>query len=174
MIKILFCSYFRNSVNIEKQNIMKKTFGLFIIIISIISCKDNPNKGTDKEMIGIDTFKWEQYKTTYSYKDLEENIIQKLGINWITEDSINYQFYIGHKKCDMELHGAAKTIYPDADYEIDEDGGYPAKEYIHETDEYVVSIRIAVEDRSKARFIFSSMEENKCATLNDIIMKIEN
>ena len=118
---------------------------------------------------------WNKFQNIYAYVDTENEFKQILGINYINPDSISFQLVCCSMMCEMELSGNAKNLNPNGDQEIDEDenGAYPVDEFIFETNEYVVSIRIDSETKTKSRFIFTPNGEAdpECDPRNELIMK---
>jgi hypothetical protein len=117
-----------------------------------------------------------KFDKVYAYIDNKNEFKQIIGVKWQGIDSIDYQLICSSMLCDMELHGTAKANHPDRDNEIDEDenGGYPVDEFLFETSDYVVSVRIDSKTKSKARLIYSPKSEvyEDCDPNNELIMKI--
>jgi hypothetical protein len=132
----------------------------------------------DKEMtINNKKIDWTKFDKVYAHLDPENELKQILGVKWHGIDSIDYQFVCSTMLCDMEIYGKAKANHPGGDSEIDEDedGGYPVDEFLFETSDYVVSVRIDSENKSKARLIYTpNGEADECDPDNNLIMKIIN
>lgn len=122
------------------------------------------------------TIDWTNFDKVYAYLDSKNEFKQILGVKWHVIDSIDYQMICSSMLCDMELHGTAIVNNPEGDSEIDEDenGGYAVDEFLVETTEYVVSIRIDAESKTKARFIYLPKAEvsEDCDPINDLLMRI--
>lgn len=135
-----------------------------------------PEMAIEREMtINNRKIDWTGFDKVFAHVDSENEFEQILGITMHGNDSIDFQLFCSSRSCEMEVHGTATANYPDGDPEIDEDedGAYPADQFLFETGEYVVSVRIDSENKSKARFIYSpkSAGDDECDPNNNLIMK---
>ena len=102
------------------------------------------------------------FESIYSYK--VDNKAQRLAVNWIGKDSIDYLFESDYETCSTNYSGVAVNPYPNMDYEMDEDDtgiSYPAIQFIDDNDHYWMNIRIAF-DRKVARIRFKSNDRKEC------------
>lgn len=114
------------------------------------------------------------FENIYSYA--ENNEIQKLGVNRISEDSIEYLFESKNKTCETNYSGIAANPHPDMNYEIDEDDdgiSYPTIQFIDNNDNYSMNIRIAV-DQEMVRIRFEHDDKKDCDPNNDHILRKDN
>jgi hypothetical protein len=178
-------------------NMKIKKMITFAILIGLFSCGQQHTKSIennitksdsvviqtkptfDKEMtINNKRIDWTKFDKVYAHIDNKNEFKQIIGVNWHGVDSIDYQLICSSMLCDMELHGTAKANHPDCDNEIDEDenGGYPVDEFLFETNDYVVSVRIDSKTKLKARLIYSPKGDvdEDCDPNSELIMKILN
>jgi len=177
---------------------MKKNYLITVVILTVLfSCVQQKSSSTDNKETKTDslnvrseltidkeitinnkTINWTDFDKVYAFLDLKNEFTQILGVKWYGIDSVDYQMICSSMLCDMEIHGTAKANHPDGDSEIDEDenGGYPVDEFLFETTDYVVSVRIDAEKKSKARLIYSPKGDvnEDCDPNNELIMKIIN
>ena len=165
-----------------------------MLLISVFSCGHQKTKSVEKSSAQTDSvnsksemkidkeiiinnkkIEWSKFDKVYAHLDLENEFKQILGIKWFGIDSIKYQIICSSTECDMEVHGTAKANHPGGDSEIDEDenGAYPVDEFLFETGDYVVSVRIDSENKSKARFIYTpkGKADEECDPNNNLVMK---
>lgn len=160
---------------------MKK---ITIALIIISSCQQIDKKHEEassvKENTGVDTVKTEttsdsdfsSFENIYSYTENYED--QKLGVNWISEDSIEYLFKSKYKDCETNYSGIAVNPHPDMDYEVDEDNSgisYPTIQFIDNN--YSMNIRIAV-DQEMARINFENDDKKDCDPNYDHLLRKDN
>lgn len=126
--------------------------------------------------INTKTIDWTKFDKVYAYLDTMNDFKQILGIKWKGFDSVEFQLICSSMLCDLELHGTAKAMHCEGGSEVDEDayGGYAVNEFLVETTEYVVSVRIDAEAKNKARFIYLPKAEvsEDCDPINDLLMRI--
>jgi hypothetical protein len=110
--------------------------------------KQTDNGGKSKEFTA--------FEMTFDYKDKEQNFRQRLGVTWLTSDSIEFRLLSEDELCDTDYWGNAKNKYADMDPESDEDEtgeSYLSSEYVTENESYRLKIRISVGQRqSKNNF----------------------
>lgn len=122
------------------------------------------------------TIDWTNFDKVYAYLDSKNEFKQILGVKWKGFDSVEFQLICSSMLCDLELHGTAKAMHCEGGSEIDEDayGGYAVNEFLVETTEYVVSVRIDAEAKNKARFVYSPKAEvsEDCDPINELLMRL--
>ena len=178
-----------------------KTLGLITLILTILTlgCQQTKNK---ENIATVDSVSNDQVETQDEIdneeltdndskpKDLdkfevifkiEDNKIgfkQRLGVTWLTNDSIEFRLISEDGICDTGYWGNAKNNHPGMDPESDEDengDSYPSSEYVKDNDSYTLRIRISL-DRDKAKIMFKdkSGEDTDCIPYSDKVMSVKN
>ncbi len=113
----------------------------------------------------------ESFSMIYTYSG--EDSKQVIGITKLKSNSIKFHLYTNTLPCDTEYWGIATDWHAEMDPETDEDesGLYPSREYVSEKDEYILSIRVAV-DLSKVVIQYTQKDslETDCLPIIDEIM----
>ncbi|HBS86152.1 MAG: hypothetical protein A2W91_07650 [Bacteroidetes bacterium GWF2_38_335] len=164
---------------------MKKLFLIFAAAsLAFFSCSDKEEKKEDSgktDTLKTDTIvndendtdeaEWAKFEKVYNFE--KDGHIQKLGVNWLSETEIEYRFTYSKGDCVLELTGKAGNINTDMGTEIDEDedGAYPANEYVIETKEMELAFRIDAENKAKARVIQWVRDNKTCKIDDEVIMK---
>jgi hypothetical protein len=121
---------------------------------------------------------FDKFKTTFEFENKEQKFQQKLGVTWLTNDSIEFRLLSVDDICDTNYWGTAKNNYPGMDPESDEDENgesYLAYEYVTETDTYLLGIRISLDkDRAKIIFTDKSGEDTDCIPTPDLVLVKKN
>lgn len=121
---------------------------------------------------------FDKFEMTFEFENKEQNFKQRLGVTWLTSDSIEFRLLSEDDICDTDYWGTAKNNYPDMDPESDEDENgesYLASEYVTEEDTYSLNIRISL-DKDRARIIFTdkSGEDTDCIPTPDLVLVKKN
>lgn len=176
---------------------MKKTgYIVWVLIVLTISCQPPKNQEkTSSDDVLIET-KWtnfdagkigdttnllkdlNKFEVTFEFENKEQKVKQKLGVTWLTNDSIEFRLLSEDDICGTNYWGTAKNNYPDMDPESDEDENgesYLASEYVAEEDTYSLDIRISL-DKDRARIIFAdkSGQDADCIPTPDLVLVKRN
>jgi hypothetical protein len=176
---------------------MKKIgFIIFALIVLTISCQRTKNQENISSADSLIETKWtnfdagevgdstslpkdfDKFEMTFEFANKEQKFKQKLGVTWLTNDSIEFRLLSEDDICDTNYWGTAKNNYPDMDPESDEDENgvsYLASEYVTEEDTYSLDIRISL-DKNRARIIFTdkSGEDTDCIPTPDLVLVKKN
>lgn len=129
---------------------------------------ENPDKPKD----------FDKFDIVFEHENKEHNFKQRLGVTWVTNDSIEFRLLTEDGICDTGYWGNAKNQNADMDPETDEDengDSYPASEYVIEQKTYSLSIRVSL-DKDKARIIYTdkSEEETDCIPTPNLVLVKKN
>lgn len=118
------------------------------------------------------------FEMVFEYIDKEINLKQKLGVRWVTNDSIEFRLFTEDDLCDTDYWGNAKNNFPESDPETDEDENgiaYPSEEYIVNNMDYSMQIRIAL-DKDKARIIYKDRTDidTDCIPSSNLLLVKKN
>jgi hypothetical protein len=148
------------------------------------SISDDNIETTDKNdnEVSTDTIHkgkdFDKFEMTFELENKEQRFKQRLGVTWLTNDSIEFRLLSEDDICDTDYWGNAENNYPDMDPELDEDENgepYPASEYITEQTKYSLSIRISLEkDRARIIFVDKSGEDTDCIPTPDLVLVKKN
>jgi hypothetical protein len=121
---------------------------------------------------------FDKFEMTFEFENEDQKFKQKLGVTWLTNDSIEFRLLSEDDICDTNYWGTAKNNYPDMDPESDEDENgesYLASEYVTEEDTYSLVIRISL-DKDRARIIFTdkSGENSDCIPTPGLVLVKKN
>ncbi|MFN5168931.1 MAG: hypothetical protein ACK5DD_04860 [Cyclobacteriaceae bacterium] len=137
--------------------------------------KNDNEDSTDTIHKGKD---FDKFEMTFEFEDKEQKFGQKLGVTWLTNDSIEFRLLSEDGICDTDYWGSAKNNYPDMDPELDEDENgeaYPASEYVTEQATYSLSIRISLDkDRARIIFVDKLREGTDCIPTPDLVLVKKN
>jgi len=163
---------------------MNRSITAILIITGIfISCRQS--KKIEIENIG-DTVTnqnevrksddWSKFELIFTYENT--NVTQKLGVNILKPDSIEFFLVTKEGSCSTHYRGTAINLYPDMDGEFDEDEngeGYAATEFIKEDDLQIIKIRIS-ETNNRAKIIFEdkSHSDAGCRSASGLLLKNAN
>jgi hypothetical protein len=121
---------------------------------------------------------FDKFEMTFEFENREQKFQQKLGVTWLTNDSIEFRLLSIDDICNTSYWGTAKNNYPDMDPESDEDENgesYLASEYVAEEDTYSLDIRISLDkDRAKIIFTDKSGEDTDCIPTPDLVLVKKN
>jgi hypothetical protein len=118
------------------------------------------------------------FEITFEHEDKEQKFKQRLGVTWVTSDSIEFRLFSEDELCDTDYWGNAKNKYADMDPEADEDEtgeSYFASEYVKETENYRLKLRISLDkDRARITFVDKSGEDTDCIPTPDLVLVKKN
>jgi hypothetical protein len=118
------------------------------------------------------------FEMTFEYENKEQKFRQRLGVTWVTNDSVEFRLFSEDELCDTDYWGNAKNKYPDMDPESDEDEtgeSYLASEYVKETETYLLKLRISLDkDRARIIFVDKSGEDTDCIPTPDLVLSKKN
>lgn len=176
-----------------------RLFGLLIILTTLaLSCQPTKNQetaetvdslrgggvttkdnSTDKEIDnnpGVKDF--DKFEMTFEHEDKEQKLKQRLGVSWLTNDSIAFRLLTEDDICDTQYWGTAKNKYADMDPESDEDEtgeSYLSSEYVTEEETYLLKLRISLDkDRARIKFVDKSGEDTDCVPTPNLILIKKN
>lgn len=176
---------------------MKKLgFTILALTVLIISCQPTTNQESISSADSLIETRWtnfdvggtpdsttlpkdfDKFEMTFEFENNEQKVTQKLGVTWLTKDSIEFRLLSEDDICDTNYWGTAKKNYPNQDPESDEDENgvsYPASEYVKEEDAYLLAIRISL-DKDRARIIFTdkSGDDTDCIPTPDLVLIKKN
>lgn len=132
--------------------------------------KEPENKKEAKE--------FDKFEMTFEYEDNEQDFKQRLGVTWLTSDSIEFRLLSEDDLCDTDYWGNAKNKYADMDPESDEDEtgeSYLASEYVTNEQTYSLKIRISL-DKDRARIIYRDKtdEDTDCIPTPNLVLVKKN
>lgn len=134
---------------------------------------------TDNVTENIDDPKdFDKFEMRFEHEDKEQNFKQRLGITWLTDNSIEFRLMTDDDICGTDYWGSAKDNNVNMDPEMDEDENgdtYAASEYSIEQETYSLRIRISL-DKDKARIIYThkTEEETDCIPQPNLLLVNEN
>jgi hypothetical protein len=179
-----------------QENIMKK-LGLIMLALVILAfgCQQKRNQENDiiSDSLANDGIEiqektdkasstdssgkkkeFERFDVIFEHENKEHHFRQRLGITWLTNDSIEFRLLSEDDLCGTDYWGNAKNQYADMDPESDEDENgesYSASEYVEEEQSYSLRIRISL-DKDRARIIYTdkSGQETDCIPTPNLIL----
>lgn len=165
------------------RNLSVSALSLTLLFSSCQPKKNDPSEATndtaivsiEKEIKTEQPKAWKDFTLVLEYIDKAENSTQKLGINWITADSIEYRLRTEDALCETDYSGSAKNKFPEGDAESDEDengDSYFVTEYREEKNSYTLSIRISDDkDRAKINYQDKLNEEADCLPVSGLFLQ---
>ena len=115
-----------------------------------------------------------KFDIVFEHENKEQNFKQRLGIDWLTNDSIEFRLLTEDGICDTDYWGNAKNENADLDPETDENengDSYAASEYFIEQKTYSMSIRVSLDkDRAKIIYTDKSGEETDCIPTPNLVL----
>jgi len=118
------------------------------------------------------------FEMTFEHEDKEQKFRQRLGVTWVTSDSIKFRLLSEDQLCDTDYWGNAKNKYADMDPESDEDEtgeSYLASEYVVEQETYELKLRISLDkDRARISFVDKSGADTDCIPTPNLVLIKKN
>jgi hypothetical protein len=135
---------------------------------------DEP-KSTDNSEKAKD---FSEFEMTFEHENKEQKFRQRLGVTWVTNDSIEFRLFSEDELCDTDYWGDAKNNFADMDPESDEDEtgeSYFASEYVTKQETYELTIRISLDkDRARISFVDKSGEDTDCIPTPNLVLVKKN
>jgi hypothetical protein len=137
--------------------------------------KSDGAKSTDNGDRGKE---FSEFEIIFEHEDKEQSFRQRLGVTWVTSDSIEFRLLSEDELCDTDYWGHAKNKYADMDPESDEDetgDSYLASEYVTEKETYQLKLRISLnKDRARITFVDKSGEDTDCIPTPGLVLINKN
>ncbi|MCE2936107.1 MAG: hypothetical protein ACK5V5_09370 [Cyclobacteriaceae bacterium] len=121
---------------------------------------------------------FDKFEMIFEFENTDQQLKQRLGVTWLTNDSIEFRLLSQDDICDTNYWGTAKDNYSDMDPESDEDENgesYPASEYVAEEETYSLQIRISL-DKDIARIVYTHKieEATDCIPQPNLVLVKKN
>ena len=116
------------------------------------------------------------FETLYLYQDENNELMQSLEVNWLSEDSIQFRLISENLLCHYKISGIAVKKLVDQDKETDENSegvAYSAIVYAVIDGGQLSSIRIEMGDKEKAKIGYKyATYKDECDPEAEVIMKV--
>lgn len=116
----------------------------------------------------------DRFETIFAYEDKEENAKQRLGVTWVTSNSIEFRLITDNDLCGTDYWGNAENKFSNMDSESDEDengNSYPSSEFVTDEQTYSIAIRISMDkDSAKINYTDRSGEDTDCVPTPNLIL----
>lgn len=117
---------------------------------------------------------FEEFEKRYLYTDSTEHLVQKLGVNWLSKDSIHFILISENDLCIYTLRGVAVKDYSIPNQEEAADvRQHPVKDYRVIDGEELSAIRIETTKKTMAQIRYTySRYRDECDPEAAVVMKV--
>ena len=131
-------------------------------------------ESTDGRIQDSSVKEFDKFEITFEHEEKDQKLRQRLGVSWLTNDSIEFRLLTEEDLCDTQYSGNAKNKFADMDPESDEDEtgeSYLASEYVTEEETYILKVRISLDkDRARIKFVDKSGEDTDCIPTPNLVL----